>query len=231
MFPTKRVAGIAGIVAGIGLGIEFALFMASGWTPGVFADPGSALSFLESGGDMLRAAGFVGFVNLGFMVVFLAGLAGALRGTAPSRAATALYLGLVGVAAHALVPVGLWLAPPTFLELAATQPSVAHGAWGGFAAFLDAAGGVGYLFDGVAFAAAGSAIIAIGSLPKILGWIGVLGGGASALTVVAAGTPIELATGALYMPSLVLIIAFRFWAGLRLWRQDGWPDLKADATR
>lgn len=56
MFPRQRAAGMAGVIAGIGLGIEFALFMASGWTPDVFADPGSALTFLESGGGMLRAA-------------------------------------------------------------------------------------------------------------------------------------------------------------------------------
>lgn len=231
MFPEKRVAGVAGVVAGVGLAMEFTLFMASGWTPGAFADPGSALRFLEAGGGTLRAAGFVGFVNLGFTLLFIAGLAGALRRTAPNRAATALYLGLVGVAAHAPVPVGLWMAPPFFLELVETQPSVALGSWGGFAAFLDAAGGVGYLSDGIAFAAAGSAILAVGSLPRILGWIGVVGGAASALTVAAAGTPLESATGALYMPSLVLIIAFRFWAGLRLWREDGWPESNPDAAR
>lgn len=85
----------------------------------------------------------MGFVTLGFTVLFLVGLASALHRRAPTRAAAVLYLGLVGVAAHALVPLGLWLAPPAFLELAAIRPTAALGAWGGFAAFLEAAGGVG----------------------------------------------------------------------------------------
>lgn len=41
MFPRARAAGVAGIVAGIGLAIEFALFMASGWSPEVFTEPAS----------------------------------------------------------------------------------------------------------------------------------------------------------------------------------------------
>lgn len=224
MIPTQRAAGMAGIVAGAGLAFEFALFMASGWTPETFADPASALAFFESAGTTLRAAAVVGVVNLGFTALFLAGLAGALRVAAPTRAATVLYLGLVGVAGHALVPLGLWLGPGTFLDLHSQRPELALSAWSGFSAFLDAAGGVGALFAGVAVAAAGSAMFVIRQTRAPLALVGLLGGGASVLTVLGPDTPVEAATAALYMPALILIIVFRLWAGLRLWRDPSWTS-------
>lgn len=122
------------------LALEFALFLASGWTPATFSNPEAALAFLESGGSILRAAAFVGFLNLGLTVLFIAGLAGQLQRVAPSRSAALLYVGLVGIAAHALVPLGLWLGTPFFAELAARDMSMAFNAWGGFAAFLEASG-------------------------------------------------------------------------------------------
>lgn len=82
--------------------------------------------------------------------------------------------------------------------------------------------GVGYLFDGVAFIAAGSAILGLARLPQGLGWIGVAGGGASALTVAGAETPLAFLAAGLYMPGLALIVAFRVWAGIRLWRDSPW---------
>lgn len=72
-----RETGIAGIIAGLGLALEFGLFVASGWTPEVFEDSTAALAFLESGETLLRAAAFVGIVNLAATVLFLVGFAGA----------------------------------------------------------------------------------------------------------------------------------------------------------
>lgn len=216
--PSRRAAGVAGVVAGGGLALEFALFLGSGWTPETFADPSAALAFFDAGGTVLRAAALMGITNLGFTAIFLAGLAGALRRVAPTLAATVLYPGLLGLAAHGLVPLGLWLAPGTFVDLHARSPELAFGAWGGFSAFLDAAGGLGALFGGGALVAAGSALLMLPQAPRGLAWTGLLGGGASALVVLGTDTPLESVTTALYMPSLVLIMTFRFWGGLTLWR-------------
>lgn len=213
-----RAAGVAGIVAGLGLALEFGLFMASGWTPKGFEDPAAALAFLESGGTLLRAAAFVGIVNLAATVLFLVGLAEALRPEASARSATALYVGLLGLAAHALVPMGLWLGTPLFVELGAADPATAHAAWGGFGAFLDAAGGVGYVFAGVAYAAAGWAIVSSSRFGHAVGWIGLVGGVASALTILGADTPLAAVAAAAYLPALLGIVVFRTWAGIALVR-------------
>jgi hypothetical protein len=74
-----KAAGIAGILAGAGLLIEFVFFMASGWQPDVFADPAVALAFLEERGGYMRAAGLAGAVNLCFATIFVAGLAARLQ--------------------------------------------------------------------------------------------------------------------------------------------------------
>ena len=221
MHPTPRVAGVAGILAGVGLAIEFALFTASGWTPATFSQPERALAFLQTGGTLLRAAAFAGFLNLTLAVMWVAGLAARLARGAPTGAAATLYLALVGMTAHALVPVGLWLAIPAFLELATHGPQVAAGGWGGFAAFLSAAGGVGYLFDGFAIFAAGWALLARRAAPAGLGWIGLVGGGASAMTVLPAATPLAALASAAFLPALLLTITFRLWSGYVLWRDAG----------
>lgn len=215
-----RTAGIAGIIAGLGLAVEFALFMASGWTPEVFDDPAAALVFLESGGTLLRAAAFVGIVNLAATVLFLVGLTEVLRPEAPARSATALYVGLLGLAAHALVPVGLWLGTPLFVEMAAGDHGTARAAWGGFDAFLNAAGGVGYVFAGVAYAAAGWAIVSSRRFGHAVGWIGLIGGVASALTILGAETWLTAVAAAAYLPALLGVVVFRTWAGTALVRLD-----------
>lgn len=219
-----REAGIAGIIAGLGLAIEFGLFMASGWTPEVFEDPAATLAFLKSGGTLLRAAAFVGIVNLAATVIFLVGLAGVLRPEAPARSATALYVGLVGLVAHALVPLGLWLGTPYFVEMAAADPATARAAWGGFGAFLEAAGGVGYVFAGVAYAAAGWAIVSSGWFRSTVGWIGLAGGVASALTILAAETALAPVARAAYLPALLGVVVFRTCAGIALVRFGREPD-------
>lgn len=218
LHPLTRSAGIAGILAAIGLAVEFSLFMASGWTPDTFANPSSALAFLESDGTTLRAAAFVGVLNLAFALFLLVGLSATVREEAPARSAAILYGGLVGLGAHALVPAGLWLAPSTFSALAATHPSGAQAAWGGFAAFLDAAGGLGYLFAGIAYAAAAWAMLSSNRFSSGPGWIGLLAGGASALTFLAAETTLAWVAAAAFLPALVATILFRAWAGVVLLR-------------
>jgi hypothetical protein len=194
--------------------------MTSGWTPETFGDPDAALAFLRDGGTHLRAAVFAGAINLVFTILLVAGLAAALRATAPTEAVATLHFGLIGIAGHGLVPLGLWLGVPTFLELATRYPQAAAGAWGGFAVFLGAAGGLGYLFMGLSMAAAGWAIASERVLPSFLGWIGLVAGGATAATVLAADTPLDPLATTAFMPALLLTIAFRIWAGYELWRGE-----------
>ncbi|HEX6537022.1 MAG TPA: DUF4386 family protein [Gemmatimonadaceae bacterium] len=221
MNPEPRAAGTAGMLAGAGLAIEFALFTASGWTPATFSQPERALAFLQTGGTLLRAAGLVGFLNLGLAVLWVVGLAAKLADGARTRATATLYFALVGMAGHALVPVGLWLTVPAFLRLAAHDQAVAAGGWSGFAALLSAAGGVGYLFDGFALLAAGWALLGRRRWPALLGWVGVVGGGASALTVLADETALDALAAACFLPALLLTITFRFWSGYLLRRETG----------
>lgn len=221
MFPTQRAAGIAGVLAGVGLLVEGAFWTISGWTPQTWDVPSTALDFLAESGTMLRVGVFVGALNLVFAVLLIAGLADRLRHAAPTAAAGSLYFGIIGVAAHGLVPIGLWLGVPMFLNLAAHDESSAEGSWGAFAVFIAAAGGLGSLFAGLSTLAVGWAGLTKKVLPALLSWLAVIVGVATALTVLAAHTPLAALAGAAYLPSLVLAIVFRIWAGVHLLRSTG----------
>lgn len=217
--PNVRVAGLAGVVAGLGLLIEFAFFMASGWQPGTFADPSAALSFLDERGGYMRGAGLAGSLNLCFMMVFVVGLAARLRG-APTAATVTLYLGVIGIAAHALVPLGLWLGAPTFGAMSTHGAETAEAAWAGFAAFMAVAGGVGYLFLGLSMMAAGYGGLATRALPSLLAWLTIIGGAASVVIIAAEGTPFSALVELAFLPSITLSIVFRIWAGAVLMKSE-----------
>jgi hypothetical protein len=59
---------------------------------------------------------------------------------------------------------------------------------------------------------------ALPAAPVALGWVAVVAGAATVLTVFAPDTPLSALAGAVYMPSLALAIAFRTWAGIALTR-------------
>src|SRR5690606_25725758 len=136
-----KIAGWSGIVAGLGLAVEGALWTLSGWTADTFTDPASAIDFLREDGAMLRAAVFVGLLNLVFAVVFVAGLAGRIRGRAPIAAAATLWFGMIGIALHLIVPFGHWYGVPAFVDAADRDATAAQSAWTAFTVVLDAAGG------------------------------------------------------------------------------------------
>jgi hypothetical protein len=214
MTPSPRIAGLSGILAGVGLAVEGTLWATSGWTVETFRDSATALAFLQDNGTHLRAAVFAGV----FATVFIVGLAARLGPTAPTRAAATLSFGIIGIAAHSLVPLGLWLGVPSFVDLAASDPDAAAAAWSGYAAFQAGAGAVGALFLGLSTLAAGWAIISHPGLPALLGGLGVLAGAASAVTVLASETPLAVLAAGAYLPSLTLLIVFRSWAGVELWK-------------
>ena len=218
--PSWQLAGPAGILAGLGLAVEFVLFLASGSTPEALSDPAAALALLQDSGTLLRAAVFAGTINLVFTVILIAGLAARLQTTTPTRAAATLYFGLLGIGGTGLVPLGLWLGIPSFVELAVRDPQAAANAWGGFAAFLSAAEGLGHLFLGLSLLTAGWAICAEKALPVVLGWVGLIAGVASVVTVFAAATPLDTLATAAFVPTLLLTLVFRIWAGYELWKGD-----------
>jgi hypothetical protein len=215
-----RVAGWAGVAAGVGLVIEAALWTASGWTPQTFSDSATALRFLNDSGDTLRWAILAGFLNLAFTVVFIAGLAAHLRARTPTRGAATMWFGAIGVASHLLVPLAYWYGVPTFRH---ADPTAAQASWTSFSAIVSAAGGAGSLFLGLAMATAGWAILAQRTLPAApvaLGWVSVIAGAATVLTVFAPDTPLSRLAAGIYLPSLLLAIIVRTWAGLALTRTD-----------
>jgi len=216
MGPRPRIAGMAGILSGILLAGEFTLFMTSGWTAETFADPTAALAFLEVGGDHLRWAVVLGGLNLAAFTILLAGIAQRLHASAPTRASATLYLGLIGVAGHALVPLALWVGIPALLELQAMDPAAAQSSWGAFITLLDGAQAVGGLFLGIAMLAAGWAMVSGGALSTGAGWVGLGAGAATLLTLLAPDTPLSGVAMVAFMPALLLSIVFRVWTGISL---------------
>jgi hypothetical protein len=213
---SSRVAGIAGIAAGIGLALELALFVASGWSPEAFAVPQTAITYLGTGGDTLRAAVFAGLWNLVFATIFFLGMAARLATPAPFRAAAMLCFALLGIGAHALVPVSLWLGVPAVLHTASQSPEAAAAAWSGFSLFLAGAGALGSFFMGLALLAAGGAMLTTRALAPAAGAVAVLGGLAALLSVTALGTPLDALAGAAFMPAIFFAIVFRTWTGIAL---------------
>jgi hypothetical protein len=211
----RRAGGWAGILAGVGLAAEAALWMVSGWTPSTFADPNTAVEFLRNQGGVLRLAVLTGFLNLVFAVVFLGGLASHLRARAPGLAAASLWFGLLGVGTHILVPLAYWYGVPAFVG---AEPAAATASWTGYSTLVNAANGAGSLFLGLAMATAGWAVVSRHALPVVLGWLGLVAGVASALGVFAPDTPLTTLTGLLYVPALLLAIVFRAWGGIALLR-------------
>jgi hypothetical protein len=218
MTPRAPVAGVAGIAAGVGLAVEFGLFMAGGWTPASFETGEAALALFASGGTALRAAGAVGIANLALWLLLLGGLAGALKQAAPSCAAGALWFGLVGAAAHALVPMGLWTGIPVFLGMATEDPSSALGAWPAYSIVQAAATGAGYLFAGAALIAIATGLLTARVPARALAWTAGLGGAAALVSVLGTATPLAPVAEIVFLPGLLLTVVFRVWAGHALWR-------------
>ena len=219
MNPDRRLAGAAGIVAAVLLVLETSLFLLSGWSPARFADPVQALELLRGGAKQLRAAALFGVVGLVATTFLVVGLARALSEQAPSLATGMLYFGVIGVAGHSLVPLGLWIGIPAFLALAIENASVAQSGWVSFAQVSNAAHGVGNLFGALFMLFAGVAAMTTPVLSKALGWIGLIAAILTLTTLLTVGTPLDAVGGALFMPALALTVLFRFWGGIVLWKQ------------
>ena len=221
MNPTTRFAGAAGIASAVLLVCETGSFLLSGWSPQRFGDPVQAMALLQQGGTALRAAALFGFVGLVATTFLIVGLAAAVEERAPNLATGTLYFGLIGIAGHSLVPLGLWTGIPAFLTMAAQRLDTAQHAWYAFAQVSDAAHGVGSLFGGLAMLSAGAAAMATPALSRVVGWLGLSAGALTVVTLLTVGTPLATVGGALFIPALALTVLFRLASGLVLFRRSG----------
>lgn len=213
----QTASGWCGIASGIGLVVEAAFWMASGWTPSTFADPSAAVDFLSTGGTQLRWAVLAGFINLALLVVFNVGLSKRLADRAPTLASATLWFGMIGITLHLLVPMSHWYGVPVLLDAAARDKDAAQAAWTAFHIVgHEAAGGGGKLFMGLSMLTAGWAMVAHRALSPWLGWCALLAGVTTVLTVFSPDTPLSQLANGLFLPSLLLSIVFRMWAGTSL---------------
>jgi hypothetical protein len=220
-----RFGGLAGIIAGPLLVLETTYFLLSGWNPVRFSDPNQALQLLREGGADLRIAAVFGFAGLVATACLLIGVAHRLRRDASAFADAVLYLGLIGIAGHSLVPLGLWIGIPMFLSLQAQSIGLAQSSWGAFAATSNAAEGIGSLFMGLCMLLAGITGLWQRSFSMIFSWIAIIAGTLTLITLLTIGTPLYGFASSLFFPSLVATVFFRFIAGIELWNQSKSPEL------
>jgi hypothetical protein len=218
MNPGVRTAGAAGIVASGLLVAETSSFLISGWSPARFADPAQAMGLIQDGGDALRTSALFGFVGLVATVYLLAGLTTVLLKKSPAAAIGQLYLGLVGVAGHSLVPLTLWVGIPAFLDLKARNMALAESGWAAFAPISNGAHGIGMLFLSCSMVLAGYGLVKEPGWMRAAGFSGLAGGLLTLATLLAVGTRFEAAAGMIFLPSLGLTVLFRFLSGLALGR-------------
>jgi hypothetical protein len=212
MNPNVRIAGIAGILSGILLIVEFALFMASGVQPTTLQDAAIALPFLHDHGGNIRVAVLFGAVNAALAIILVTGLAASLHAATPTRAVATLYFGILGTAGHGLVALTYWLGIPAFVALTRGDQEAAAYAWPAFFAVLTGFNDFGDFFVGLSLVAAGWAIVAKKMLPVSLGWVSLVGGGATLARLLG----LDLA----FFASLPLAILIRIWVGIALWKSE-----------
>lgn len=212
--PTTRVAGIAGILAGVALAGEFLFFSLSGFAQASFNDPPAAMAFLRDHGPLMRVAVLFGAVGVALTLIFLTGLAERLRTRTPVMSVATLYFGIAGNVGDGLVALSFWIGIPLFVTLAGQDQTAAKGAWGAFTAITGGYQGFGNLFLGLSLLASGAAIVRQRAFPRPIGGIALVAGIASVASVVSVNAAIG------FVVALVLVIVFRVWAGIELYRGE-----------
>jgi hypothetical protein len=214
---TERFTGRAGVWAGIALLGETTCFLASGWTAEKMNDPAAAMALLAHGGRFLRLSAVFGASGIALTALFVVGLYLRLRERSPRAAIAVLVWGLVGLASHVLIPLGLWVAIPGFVQWGARDVTAAGNAWMAFWNVCNSAQGVGSLFDGLAMLTTGIALMGAPGVRRFA-VVAIVAGIASAFTVVAVGTPVQSLVAIVYLPMIALTILFRSWGGVVLVR-------------
>jgi len=213
-------AGTAGVLTGVALAGEFAFFTISGFSPETMNDASAALALLKERGSYLQIAVVFGALGVAARMIFIAGLAARLAPQTPSRAVAALYFGLIGGVGHGLVALSFYVGFPMLVALAARDPAAAAGAWYGLIAVTSGFQGFGNFLLALMLLAAGSAIIAYRALPMVVGWIAIACGVATMVGVFVTGTAFASVGATLFMPAMILAMAFDIWGGLSLRRYD-----------
>lgn len=220
MQPRLVHAGTAGVLAGLALAGEFAFFAMSGFSPETMNDASAALAFLKERGGYLQIAVVFGAFGVAARMIFISGLAARLAPQTPSRAVATLYFGLIGGIGHGLVALSFYTGFPMLVSLAARDQAAAASAWPGFMAVTSGFQGFGNFLLALMLLAAGWAIIARGTLPVALGWIATVCGAVTIAGVFVTGTAFAPVGALLFMPAMILAMAFDIWGGLSLRRYD-----------
>jgi hypothetical protein len=224
MTPRPRIAGLSGILAGVGLAAEGALWATSGWTAETFGDAATALAFLQDNGTHLRAAVFAGAITWCWPPCSPSASPPArIHGPHPGRGDAVVRHYRHRRAQHG--PARPMARRPHLrrpcrrrpwrrrsrLERVCGLPGCGRGRWCPVPGSVDACCRLG---DRLAARMAGAAGLAW--RPGRCRKRGHRVGGRDPLAVLAAGA---------YLPALTLAIVFRIWAGIRLWRGDAQPAL------
>ncbi len=208
MNPRPQTAGTAGIVAGLLLALLFILFMTSGVTPQIMADPTKVLDVAKQNVDRWRFTGFVGTLATVAVVFYFPGLAARLRDRTPSRATGVLYFGVLAVASHGLDGVLQWAGDPAIVR--AADQVAAGPAWVALSAVHDGLRAFGNLAAGLVFLLAGWAAMNSKAFGSGLAWVGAIGGALGILSAFAPMTPL------FFLGSFALFVVFLIWSGLEL---------------
>lgn len=217
-----RGAGVAGMLAAVALVGEFLFFSLSGFQQASFGDPSAAVAFLGDHGGLVRAAVLFGAAGVALTLLFLVGIAEALRSRDPLLSAATLLFGIVGNVGDGLVALTFWIGIPMFVTLARHDSNAATNAWPAFVALTGGYQGFGNLFLGLSLLAAGWAIITHRTLNRVLGAIALVAGLAAISSVLIANAQVG------FVLALALVIIFRFWAGIALVRAK--PSSTTDKT-
>lgn len=222
MSPTFKHAGIAGVLTGLALAVEFTFFLLSGYSPDSFSSVAAALTYLQQHGDVfLRIGGLFGAAGAVIRVIYVAGLAAKLRAKTPTQAVATLYFGVLGAIGHGLVALSFYVGMPMLLALAAQDQAAATAVLSAFTIITNGFQALGNGLLGLVLLGTGWAIIARRALPVGVGWVGVFAGIATLLGVLTGGTPLAAVGFVVYIPSLLLAIVFDIWAGFAIWKGTG----------
>ncbi len=209
MDRVQHNGGTAGIITAICLALLFVLFVSSGLDPQTAQDPAKAIPLLTQKASVFAAIGVLGVLAAGFGLVFTIGLFARLRDRAPTRAAAALGLAIVGLTAHAIGSTLLWQGGQ-FLVTVSTKDQVgASHAWIAASAVAQSLNGLGNAFTGASILVAAWAVVATGAMSPGLGWIGVVAG---AVEILQLFSPAQALMGIAFL----LTIIWLAWGGSQL---------------
>jgi hypothetical protein len=172
---------------------------------------------------MIQLAVFFGILGVVARTVYVVGLSDRLRSGSPTLAVAAKYFGILGGIGHGLVALTFYVGLPMIAAMAATDPGAAANTWNAQNVATSGYQLLGNLLLGAMLLSAGAAGMTQRSLPKAVAWIGAAGGAVTIMGVLAAGTALRSVGFMLFLPAILLAVAFDLGAGTVLYRRAGGP--------